>query len=377
MDSSQNGERSPSLGRVLGRKAIVYVGVLAFVFALLLIFNSSNASADNINADITVDTTWDLTGSPYHIQASIDITNDATLTIEPGVEVLFDAYYWITIGDPINGDGTLIAIGDDPISGDGPVVFSSNAGSPAAGDWGGLYFTIDQVSSQLEMCNIRYAYYAIWMEDTTITMSGLDIQDNYDDAINLYYSLGAPVSLNLNAISLINIGLDGVHAQAVDSVTVNLDGCAFIDYGNEGVFAFSNNRASINLDNSLFMGAPAFSGVRAYAAVGSYINCTDSSISRCTYLVRAETIGEIKITVDDGSSLGPTGLSGTYGIYAESWTLGNVYVTINDASITDVETGIYAVCDNAGDVSVSITDAVFENNVGTAIYLYTGRATWT
>ena len=40
-----------------------------------------------INSNITTDTTWTLTNSPYHITHNVEIEAGVTLTIEPGVEV--------------------------------------------------------------------------------------------------------------------------------------------------------------------------------------------------------------------------------------------------------------------------------------------------
>ncbi len=48
---------------------------------------------------------WVVSGSPYHINGEITIPNDSTLTIDPGVEVLFMGHY------KFNVQGRLIAVG--------------------------------------------------------------------------------------------------------------------------------------------------------------------------------------------------------------------------------------------------------------------------
>ena len=45
MNATSYAESEPALARVLGKRALVYLGILVFVFALLLIFNTGNASA--------------------------------------------------------------------------------------------------------------------------------------------------------------------------------------------------------------------------------------------------------------------------------------------------------------------------------------------
>jgi len=56
--------------------------------------------------------TWRLTGSPYLVQGDITVPNDSTLTIDPGVTVVFQGHYALHV------QGRLLAIGTamDPIS---------------------------------------------------------------------------------------------------------------------------------------------------------------------------------------------------------------------------------------------------------------------
>jgi len=49
--------------------------------------------------------TWTLAGSPYHIDGEITIPNDSTLTVEPGVDVVFMGHYKFNI------QGRILAIG--------------------------------------------------------------------------------------------------------------------------------------------------------------------------------------------------------------------------------------------------------------------------
>lgn len=59
----------------------------------------------NVSADITSSTTWTTSGSPYTITTPINIDSAATLSIDPGVEVRFDA------GVRVMVHGRLIALG--------------------------------------------------------------------------------------------------------------------------------------------------------------------------------------------------------------------------------------------------------------------------
>lgn len=91
------------------------------------------ATTTTVNADITSNTTW-TTGTVVFLQNKVYVTNNAVLTIQPGV---------IIRGDKAT-EGTLIITRGAQIQAQGtssnPIVFTSNfaAGSRAPGDWGGV-----------------------------------------------------------------------------------------------------------------------------------------------------------------------------------------------------------------------------------------------
>jgi photosystem II stability/assembly factor-like uncharacterized protein len=72
---------------------------------LILSFFFLNTSAQTNVPAGTVSGTWTLAGSPYLIEGTVQIPNDSTLTIEPGVTVDFQGPY------KINVKGRLLAIG--------------------------------------------------------------------------------------------------------------------------------------------------------------------------------------------------------------------------------------------------------------------------
>ncbi len=80
--------------------------------------------------DITISTTWTATHSPYVITCDVDILAGVTLTIEPGVEVLFE-----DASDDLVVNGTLLAIGTSSL----PIMFRPETGT-TAGSWGRIEF---------------------------------------------------------------------------------------------------------------------------------------------------------------------------------------------------------------------------------------------
>jgi len=130
--------------------------VLALFLSISLIYSSitipieiayAQGTGTIINGNITANATWNLAGSPYTITSDVNIASGIALTIEPGVDVVFDGSYFLNASD-----GTLTAVGT-PTS---PVTFTSGQAVPAAGDWQYLRLS---TSSRFENGIIKYSQY--------------------------------------------------------------------------------------------------------------------------------------------------------------------------------------------------------------------------
>ena len=106
--------------------------LLVVVVTLITVFVASgNAWAEtDVFGSIAEDTLWSSSGSPYVLTADVVVASDATLTIDPGVEVHGAATFELAI------DGTLNAVG----TAEDPVVFRSVSGSGSQ-QWDGLSFS--------------------------------------------------------------------------------------------------------------------------------------------------------------------------------------------------------------------------------------------
>ena len=92
---------------------------------------------------------WSIVESPYIVTADISIASGDSLTIEPGVKVLFassSADFFV--------EGTLMAIGT-PAS---PITFTTINDTPAPNSWGRIFFRNNENQSvaRLEHCDISY-----------------------------------------------------------------------------------------------------------------------------------------------------------------------------------------------------------------------------
>ncbi|HPQ40580.1 MAG TPA: right-handed parallel beta-helix repeat-containing protein, partial [bacterium] len=95
---------------------------------------------------ITSDEIWSPSGNPYIAINKINISENVTLTLQPGVEIRFDN------DTGICAHGDLCAVGTS----ENQIVFTSNQVSPAPGDWDGIEAFPSSNASGLEHCIVEY-----------------------------------------------------------------------------------------------------------------------------------------------------------------------------------------------------------------------------
>jgi hypothetical protein len=125
--------------------------------------------------------TWTLANSPYLVTGSVFVPNGGTLTIEPGVVVrVVPGSHRI---DVHNG-GTLIAEGTAAQ----PIIFTSDAASPAAGDWDYLWLQPTATAS-LRHCSIQYAgrgnQPAIYIDGSNVALRSCQIGNVAQDGVQV------------------------------------------------------------------------------------------------------------------------------------------------------------------------------------------------
>ena len=94
-----------------------------------------------------------LQNSPYTVTADLKIAAGDTLSIDPGVVLMFNTSTGFTIS------GNLQAIGTETDS----IFFISNNATPNPGDWTGLYFSAG-ASGRLEFCDLKHAGVGVTMD---------------------------------------------------------------------------------------------------------------------------------------------------------------------------------------------------------------------
>ena len=143
-----------------------------FSFANMILF--PRVKATYVEGYITLDTTWTLFDSPFIISNEIIVCSNATLTIEPGVEVRFGGFFNITV------EGKLIAEGKE----NKMIRFTSNALEPEAGAWGTIRFNSAQESSLLN-CIIEYGLNGITVENGRVNIQESNIRYNSENGVKI------------------------------------------------------------------------------------------------------------------------------------------------------------------------------------------------
>lgn len=135
---------------------IIAAGMLGLVATTQTVSADSPCVAGPHKGTISSDQTWCLADSPHIVEGDVVVSEDVTLTIEPGVKVEFVGY----LGVPCNGcdlivNGSLQASGSDAQN----IRFTSGRNVPEKGDWGRIYFGDYSTNNVLDYVLMEYGGY--------------------------------------------------------------------------------------------------------------------------------------------------------------------------------------------------------------------------
>ena len=283
---------------------------LSFVFLFGLVFNAESVQAAqqaiDVSGTITETTEWADDGNSYVVQGVVTISSGVELTIKPGVVIKMDPNARFNIQGQLLAEGTADApivftsLKDDSVGGD--TNNDETNSTPAAGDWGGLYFGPTSSGNVLAHVEVRYAgqEYTVgpWNNSNTIQSSvyvdesDVDIQNSTvisgtGAGINVYQG-----SLNLGSGSRI-VGMEngtasgqfgrGIYSR--DAIAITLTDSTIEQNANTGLYViggappiisnmiFTSNAAAVYLNNVL-LGAGSGNNV----ATGHAVNAIQISI---------------------------------------------------------------------------------------------------
>jgi hypothetical protein len=217
---------------------VVFVMPRAFwtvLVGLALAGASSAGFTAILQEDITEDTVWDISGSPYVVYGNLYVTNGATLRIEDGVTVRFDK----VSHDGGRWDGAEIIVIHGSLIAEGtpgwPIVFTSNEQIPFPGDWGAIVVEGDNPVI-LENCRLEYAKEGLLLWNMTVSSS---------------------MSSSINGLEITNCSVHGI--GIVGGTPPDIFGCTIVGNGSglpyQGGINLMDCAASIK-GNNLFDNYP-------------------------------------------------------------------------------------------------------------------------
>ena len=150
----------------------------------------------NITSDITSNTVWNISGSPYIIMNSISVQNGVTLTIDPDVEVRFNGSFSITVL------GELSAIGTSMDS----ILITSNLPTPNPLDWDTILVQDSgSDNSHFKYCRIEFGRVGVSFKNSLAKISNSLIKNCHRSGVNI--DGGSPTVIDNQINNIVNEGI--------------------------------------------------------------------------------------------------------------------------------------------------------------------------
>ncbi|MBP1464493.1 hypothetical protein EYB53_002110, partial [Candidatus Chloroploca sp. M-50] len=130
-----------------------------------------------VNGTISTNTTW--TASNVYVLQGVTIAQGVTLTVQPGTVVKFADNTGLDVNGTLLAEGTetqpiiFTSFHDDAAGGD--TNGNGTTTSPAAGNWGGLYFTPQSSGSRLRHVQVSYGGYEYWGNPRSLYVQTSDL----------------------------------------------------------------------------------------------------------------------------------------------------------------------------------------------------------
>jgi parallel beta-helix repeat protein len=200
-----------------------------FNFAFRTLFQSVNATY--VEGPIMQDTFWTLVDSPFVLSNNVTVGPGVTLTIEPGVEVMFGENFWLIV------NGRIVANGVE----DKMIRFTSNKLAPDKGDWETILISGTQTSSFI-YCIIEYGTNGITVENGYLNIENSFVRSNSQNGITI--NSGNAVVKN-NEIT--DNTMDGIHIAGGNQILIQNN---VISSNDDGIFLTGHLVGVINIEQN-------------------------------------------------------------------------------------------------------------------------------
>ena len=187
--------------------------------------------ATYVEGPITQDTVWTLVDSPFVMSKDVIVYPNATLTIEPEVEIKFGGNFSLIVEGKLFANGTR----------DKVIRFTSNKDEPIVGDWGTIRLNGTETSI-LVYCIIEYGTNGITIENGTLNIQNSFVCFNSENGIMI---TNGSVTVKDNKIA--NNTMSGMYIAGGNQVTVQHN---IIMSNEDGITLTGNLTSEININQN-------------------------------------------------------------------------------------------------------------------------------
>ena len=207
------------------------LGCVALVLGLLL---PSMAQATDVRGTLDGDVTWTAQGNPWIVVGDVTVPAEGSLTLEPGVRVLFsntDLEELGTARTELVVQGLLVAAG----TADEPVELTTLDNNPAAGRWEGVR-VIEGAMASFEHAQISYAVYGVRVLDAGSEVALEDSEVSYCSSAGVESEGGPTVVVQRSVVHS-----NPTHGLVLHDGTYLVEHTVVMNNGNVGLHTQATN----------------------------------------------------------------------------------------------------------------------------------------
>ena len=232
---------------------------MAVSLMLFVLLPTLGEARTDIDSDVTSNTTWDISGSPYVISGNINVDAGFTLTIEPGTVVKFGPSGSLTVNGSLVADGTTLdpiyftSLQDDTADGEDTNADGPSVGAP--GDWYYLNFGASSSNNLLDNVVVSYgggysSYGSVYIATSSITVENSQIIQGNGHGIRLQASSGD------GTVRIIDNDIIGHTGRGIwvyysnGDFDIDIEDNTIFDNGQEGIYIGNSTVRTFDIINN-------------------------------------------------------------------------------------------------------------------------------